>query len=105
MSRECPRRTFREKYDSIPTDFSSNKLTSAVIGIHLGRSESRVGGIKDGKITVFTGHGTDEIHVPSAVAWTNEGLVVGQAAREANEASKDTPDLFAAVLDIRYLPT
>ncbi|KAL2827469.1 Hsp70 protein-domain-containing protein [Aspergillus pseudoustus] len=75
-------------------------LTPPVIGIHLGRSESRVGGIKDGKITIFTGHGTDAIHVPSVVAWTDEGLVVGQAARQAINAAKDTPDLFAAALDI-----
>ncbi|KAL3466913.1 Hsp70 protein-domain-containing protein [Aspergillus heterothallicus] len=68
-----------------------------IIGIHVGRRESRVGGVKDGKITIFTGDAENAANVPCAVAWTDEegGLVVGEAALRS-----DSPNLLPAVLDM-----
>ncbi|KAL2836756.1 Hsp70 protein-domain-containing protein [Aspergillus pseudodeflectus] len=80
-------------------DESSEKI----IGIHLGRTESRVGGVKDGRIVVFPEGegGYDPARIPSLVSLTEKGLVVGEEARSAGG-----PDLFKAVLEIGdYIPT
>ncbi|KAL3488380.1 Hsp70 protein-domain-containing protein [Aspergillus germanicus] len=85
--------------NSIPGE-SSEKI----IGIHLGRAESRVGGVKDGRIVIFPGKegGDEAARIRSVVKVTEErGLVAGEEARSAGG-----PDLFTAVLGMSdYLPT
>ncbi|KAL3449144.1 Hsp70 protein-domain-containing protein [Aspergillus insuetus] len=85
--------------NSIPGE-SSEKI----IGIHLGRTESRVGGVKDGQIVVFPAEegGDEPARIRSVVKLTEEeGLVAGEGAMTAGG-----PDLFTAVLGIsEHLPT
>ncbi|KAL2784382.1 Hsp70 protein-domain-containing protein [Aspergillus keveii] len=85
--------------NSIPDEFSEK-----IIGIHLGRTESRVGSAKDGGIVVFPGEegGHEHGKIRSVVKLTEGGvLVAGEGAKSAGG-----PDLFSAVLGISgYFPT
>ncbi|KAJ0419657.1 Hsp70 protein-domain-containing protein [Aspergillus carlsbadensis] len=72
-----------------------------IIGIHLGRTESRVAGVKDGRIVVFSQveggsrYESETAGIRSVVKLTQTGLVAGEEARSARG-----PDLFRAVLGI-----
>ncbi|KKK25676.1 hypothetical protein ARAM_003705 [Aspergillus rambellii] len=66
-----------------------------VIGVHLGSTNSRVGAVINNQPRIFTNpQGTT--YVPSYVAATDSGLLVGEAARRTS-----SPNLFQAMLDMK----
>ncbi|KAH8812693.1 putative Hsp70 chaperone BiP/Kar2 [Xylogone sp. PMI_703] len=59
---------------------SDNELHDTIIAIDLGSMYSRVGLLQDGQVSIFTNH-QGSCHTPSYVAFTNEGILVGEAAK------------------------
>ncbi|KAL4923542.1 Hsp70 protein-domain-containing protein [Aspergillus undulatus] len=66
-----------------------------VIGIHLGASESRVGVVQNGQISILTTP-ENKTSIPSYVAATDTGLLAGEEARRSGGLN-----LFKAVLDMK----